>query len=92
MALEAIEGFGPQAELIFIEGITKDKNPLIRAESAKGLGRLGVQNFRILLFGLRDPEESVRKYNHFFIIRIFFFFFFHKKSRFIFCEPFFFFL
>lgn len=61
MALEAILGFGPQAELIFIEGITKDKNPIIRAESAKGLGKLGVQNFRVLLFGLRDLDENVRK-------------------------------
>ena len=61
MALDAIELFGPQAELIFIEGITKDKNSFIRAECAKGLGRLGVQNFRILLFGLRDLEENVRK-------------------------------
>jgi hypothetical protein len=57
MAMLCIRSFGPQAELIFIEGLTKDKNPLIRCECARGLASLGVQNFRALLFGLRDAEE-----------------------------------
>ncbi len=61
MALNSIISFGPQAELIFIEGLTKDKNILIRCECANGLGKMGVQNFRALLFGLRDINEQVRK-------------------------------
>ncbi|KAL4445474.1 hypothetical protein ABPG74_004548 [Tetrahymena malaccensis] len=61
LALQSISSFGPQAELMFIEGLTKDKNPIIRQECAKGLGALGVQNFRALLFGLKDVNEGVRK-------------------------------
>jgi len=37
-ALLCIQNFGPQGELMFIEGVTKDKNPLIRCECAYGLG------------------------------------------------------
>lgn len=61
VAVNCLKKFGPQAELIFIEGLTKDKNPQIRSECAKGLGALGPQNLRALLFGLRDIEEPVRK-------------------------------
>lgn len=42
MAMLSIRSFGPQAELIFIEGLTKDRNNLIRCECAKGLASLGV--------------------------------------------------
>lgn len=38
MALQSIYSFGPQGELMLIEGLAKDKNPLIRSECAKGLG------------------------------------------------------
>jgi len=38
MALQSIYQFGPQGELMLIEGIAKDKNPIIRAECARGLG------------------------------------------------------
>ena len=30
MAMKSIFAFGPQGELIFIEGLTKDKSPIIR--------------------------------------------------------------
>lgn len=60
MSILAIQCFGPQAELLFIEGLTKDSNPIIRSECAKGLAIMGPQNFRVLLFGLRDLEEIVR--------------------------------
>lgn len=60
MSILAIQCFGPQAELLFIEGLTKDSNPVIRSECAKGLAIMGPQNFRVLLFGLRDLEEIVR--------------------------------
>ncbi|EGR34180.1 HEAT repeat protein [Ichthyophthirius multifiliis] len=61
IAIESIQSYGPQAELMFIEGLTKDKNHIIRSECAKGLGQLGVQNFRALLFGLRDANQNVRR-------------------------------
>ena len=38
MAMNSIFEFGPQGELIFIEGLTKDKNVVIRQQCAKGLG------------------------------------------------------
>lgn len=58
--MESIYSFGSQAELIFIEGITKG-SPLVRIQSAKGLGKLGVQNFRALILGLRDEDPQVKK-------------------------------
>lgn len=74
MALQSIYSFGPQGELMLIEGLAKDKNSTIRAECAKGLGIFptdyfvanllkglyGPHTFRALIFGLRDPEENVR--------------------------------
>eukprot|EP01017_Pseudomicrothorax_dubius_P042162 TRINITY_DN6841_c0_g1_i5.p1 TRINITY_DN6841_c0_g1~~TRINITY_DN6841_c0_g1_i5.p1 ORF type:complete len:898 (-),score=219.15 TRINITY_DN6841_c0_g1_i5:408-3101(-) len=61
LAVASIAAFGPQGELVFIEGLTKDRNATIRVECAKGLGMMGVQTFRALLFGLRDVDEAVRK-------------------------------
>ena len=46
--------------MIFIEGMTKG-SPNVRVESAKGLAKLGVQNFRALILGLRDEDPKVRK-------------------------------
>jgi len=60
MALQSIYSFGPQGELMLIEGLAKDKNPVIRGECAKGLGLFGPHTFRAIIFGLRDAEESVR--------------------------------
>jgi len=37
-ALVSIQNFGPQGELLFIEGVTKEQNVTIRAECATGLG------------------------------------------------------
>lgn len=61
MAMKSIYAFGPQGELIFIEGLTKDRSAVIRAQCAKGLGLYGPKSFRALLFGLRDVEETVRE-------------------------------
>lgn len=60
MATESIFSFGGQAELIFIEGIAKGSQ-MVRIQSAKGLGRLGIQNFRALILGLRDDDSEVRQ-------------------------------
>lgn len=59
--MNSIVSFGPQGELMLIEGLTRDKSPIIRAECARGLALLGPHTFRVLIFGLEDPEESVRK-------------------------------
>lgn len=60
--MRSIFAFGPQGELIFIEGLTKDKSVIIRQQCAKGLGLYGPKSFRALLFGLRDIDESVQEF------------------------------
>ena len=49
-----MKNFGAHGELMFIEGASKEKNNLIRAECAMGLGTIGPQTFRSLLLALRD--------------------------------------
>lgn len=34
---------------------------MVKIESAKGLARLGIQNFRALILGLRDDDPQVRQ-------------------------------
>lgn len=53
-ALVSIQNFGPQGELLFIEGVTKEQNLLVREQCATGLGRIGVTAFRTLLLTLND--------------------------------------
>jgi len=59
-ALLCIRNFGAQGELLFIEGVTKDKNPVIRRECAYGLGEIGASTFRTLLLALHDSNRNVR--------------------------------
>ena len=59
-AIYCIKSLGPQGELIFIEGLVNDPNPVIRANCAIGLGEIGVHTIRTLLVGLHDEEEGVR--------------------------------
>ena len=59
-AINCIKALGPQGELIFIEGLVNDPNPVIRANCAIGLGEIGVHTIRTLLVGLHDEEEGVR--------------------------------
>jgi len=59
-AILCIRNFGAQGELLFIEGVTKDKNPLIRKECAFGLGEIGPSTFRTLLLALHDSNRAVR--------------------------------
>ena len=40
-ALLCIQNFGPQGELMFIEGVTKDRSVMVRSECAQGLGLIG---------------------------------------------------
>lgn len=60
IAAENILSFGAQAELLFIEGMTKGQ-PLAKMECIRCLGLLGVQNFRAIILGLRDEDERVRR-------------------------------
>ena len=53
-ALLGISNFGPQGELMFIEGVTKEQNTHIRIECAKGLGKIGPTTFRTLLLTIHD--------------------------------------
>jgi HEAT repeat protein len=60
-ALLCIQNFGPQGELMFIEGATKDRSPIIRAECVSGLGQIGPATFRTLLLVLHDGDHTVRE-------------------------------
>ena len=60
-ATEGIVSAGPQGQLTLIEAMTKDDNPLVRAQAIRGLGLVGASTFRSLLLGLHDPHPSVRK-------------------------------
>ncbi len=59
-AINCIKALGPQGELIFIEGFTKDPNPIIRTNCGIGLAESGVHTLRTLLIGLHDENEAVR--------------------------------
>ena len=61
ICIECILTTGPQGELTLIEAFTKDSNHIIRAQAAKGLGKLGPVSFRTLILGLHDPHPFVRK-------------------------------
>ena len=45
---------------MFIEGVSKEKNPHIRAECAAGLAKMGPQTFRSLLLALSDSNQLVK--------------------------------
>ena len=60
-AIDCILEFGPTGELIFIEGLLKDKSPIIRCNCAIGLCLSGVHTLRTLIHkGLFDVNPSVR--------------------------------
>ena len=46
---------------MFIEGVTKESNPVIRVQCAKGLGKIGSSTFRTLLLTLHDPNPAVKE-------------------------------
>lgn len=46
---------------MLIEGLTKDDHAVVRACSARGLGKFGPSTFRSLLLGLHDNNPNVRK-------------------------------
>lgn len=59
-ALLCIKNFGAHGELLFIEGVSKESNPLLRSECALGLGSIGPQTFRSLLLALHDETQIVK--------------------------------
>jgi hypothetical protein len=59
--ITCIKQLGAQGELIFIEGLTKDLNPIIRINCAIGLAELGPHTVRTLLIALHDENFQVRK-------------------------------
>lgn len=61
-AIDCILEFGPKGELIFIEGLIKDKSPTVRCNCAIGLCLCGVHTLRTLINkGLYDCNANVRK-------------------------------
>ena len=59
-AILCIKNFGAHGELLFIEGVSKEQNPQLRAECALGLGSIGAQTFRSLLLALHDEVQIVK--------------------------------
>ena len=60
-AIDCILEFGPKGELIFLEGLLKDKSPIVRLNCAIGLCLSGVHTFRTLINkGLFDNNKGVR--------------------------------
>ena len=59
-AINCIKNLGPEGELAFIEGFTKDSNYLTRINCGLGLADNGIQNMRTLLLGLQDKSKNVR--------------------------------
>lgn len=62
MAADVLASFGgPHGELLLIEGLLKDPNPLIRASAATGLLKIGPSTIRTLLLALYDKDPMVFK-------------------------------
>ena len=59
-AINCLKNLGPEGELVFIEGFTKDNNYLTRINCGLGLADSGIQNMRSLLLGLQDKNKNVR--------------------------------
>jgi HEAT repeat protein len=60
-AIDCILEFGAKGELVFIEGLLKDKSPMVRCNCAVGLCLFGVHTLRTLINkGLFDTNKSVR--------------------------------
>ena len=59
-AINCLKSLGPEGELAFIEGFTKDNNYLTRINCGLGLADSGIQNMRTLLLGLQDKNKNVR--------------------------------
>ena len=57
---EQLSKAGAHGELLLIEGVLKDSNPLIRASASLGLAHLGAVAFRPLLLTLADRDANVR--------------------------------
>ena len=60
-AAQALADFGPQGELLLVEGVLKDPSPRVRAASAYGLGILGPHTTRTLLLALNDRAPGVAR-------------------------------
>ncbi len=59
--INSLKNFGAKGELIFIEGLMKDKNYIVRANCGIGLCECGVHTLRTLISrGMFDQNENVR--------------------------------
>ena len=59
MSAEVLALSGPYGELLLMEGLLKDKNPITRASSAHGMIKIGPKSIISLLLALNDPEPMV---------------------------------
>ena len=60
LARTCLYNLGPQGELIFIEGMTQDSNPVIRNQCVLGLNKFGPRSIRTIVQGLSDKSDLVK--------------------------------
>jgi HEAT repeat protein len=61
LCLEFIITYPHKERLFLIDAATDSKDPIIRSEAIRGLSRFGLKYLRIILYGLSDNSELVRK-------------------------------
>lgn len=61
LCLEFIVTFPHKERLFLIDAATDSKDPLIRSEAMRGLTRFGLKYLRVILYGLSDNSEIVRR-------------------------------
>lgn len=61
LCLEFVTSFPQEERLFLVNSATESKDHIVRSEAMRGLARFGVQYLRILLYGLSDPSDAVRR-------------------------------
>lgn len=60
-AAEVLAQAGPRGELLLVEGVLKDSNPVIRCSAGYGLMHVGPKCVRTLLLALNDKDPHVSR-------------------------------
>lgn len=61
LCLDFVTSFPQDDRAFLVNTATDARDPVVRSEAMRGLARFGVEYLRILLFGLTDPSDQVRR-------------------------------
>lgn len=61
LCLEFVVSFPHKERLFLIDAATDAKDPVVRAAAMRGLARFGLKYLRVVLYGLSDAAEAVRR-------------------------------